>query len=228
MSGSQEVLIKCKREKGCVFWRWERLIVSQRNWLSWIRHVIIKQKCWKWDTRVSKKIVPMVPGISFILSNKYNFFSHSLSFSLVFPLPWPHGFIFPEANILPFSLGTWHFNAGLKVPALCHKVKPLLGIQEMSPTHSCMSKIEQILWCDFHFHQYNFSLSFIILVSGLFSIQHSKVESWGLFFSLSSPSGCQSLRICWYSFLIMSWYPPPVQSHCSYLGQFASCLVWRT
>lgn len=93
----------------------------------------------------------MVPEIVVVINMRVSplpHICHSLLFLLYFLPPLPQSFIFPEFNILSFSLDTLYFRAGLRVLALYYKVKPLLRIPETSQTQSCMSKIGQILLCD--------------------------------------------------------------------------------
>lgn len=90
----------------------------------------------------------------------------------------------------------------VRVIALYYKIKSLFGISETLQLNPVCLKQNIFSYEITHLYQWTFGFSFMIFVSGLLSIQQSKVENWGSSFFLSLYLQSVFLKICWCSFLI--------------------------
>lgn len=90
----------------------------------------------------------------------------------------------------------------VRVIALYYKIKSLFGISETLQLNPVCLKQNIFSYEITHLYQWTFGFSFMIFVSGLLSIQQSKVENWGSSFFLSLNLQSVFLKICWCSFLI--------------------------
>lgn len=138
----------------------------------------------RWDSfKDNFSYFKMVPRSILILWVIFLYFSFFLPPFISFPLHH----IFPVVNILYFALNTGLLKVRVRVIALYYKIKSLFGIPETLQLNPVCLKQNIFSYEITHLYQWTFGFSFMIFVSGLLSIQQSKVDNWGSSFFFFSP-----------------------------------------